>query len=342
MASLPRIIACAACLPALAAAADPAMIELVMPDARVVMEINLDRMAASPLGQTMSAEMKGEFQSLRPDWQQPLMTFGGLDWSHYAQEVLFASAGNTGKDAPALIIVRGLLDPAWVESLNAFRGTKTAYMGVPMLVNGGGGVVAFLEGSIAVIGKDSDVKAALRRRGQNLPMSPVLAQGLASYEGQFDAWMVSSGGVTPSAKSPMGPSLKWLEHVDAFTGGVRMSPDFDLNFNMVMHTEKDVADMIAGLKWFAGVVNTQQKGALDADSIQYSAESNHLSVALQVPEQQLRAALQQRNMGASVRRPPAPRPPDVNNGLPEPPSGTIRVQSSAGDMGTVIVPVGRQ
>src|SRR5579871_1704997 len=136
MASLRRLILCAGWLPALAAAADPAMIELVMPDARVVMEINLDRISASPLGQTLTSQMKGEFQSLRPDWQQPLMTFGGLDWSHYAQEVLFAGGASTGKEAPALVIVRGLLDPAWVESLNAFRGAKTTYMGVPMLING--------------------------------------------------------------------------------------------------------------------------------------------------------------------------------------------------------------
>ncbi len=54
MSSWRSLCAVAAFLPGMAAAADPAMLELVMPDARAVMEINLDRMAAAPIGQSIS------------------------------------------------------------------------------------------------------------------------------------------------------------------------------------------------------------------------------------------------------------------------------------------------
>lgn len=344
MACWRSLCAVAAFLPGLAAAADPAMLELIMPDARAVMEINLDRLAAAPIGQNMSAQMKAEFANFRPNWQDPTTGNSSLDWSRYAQEVIFASGAPPapGRPSPSLVIVRGLVDPAWIESLAAFRGAKSSYLGVPILSSGAGNaVVAFLEGSIAVIGQPADVKAAILRRGRNAPPSPVLAEGLARYEGQYDAWMVSTGGVSAPAKSPVGVSLKWMERLDSFTGGLRLSPDLELSAEMNMRTEKDVADMTDELRWFSGVVQTQEKTALSLEDLNFKADGKRVSLSLAVPEQQIRAALQQRQAGQASRLArSAPRPPEIESGLPEPPSGTIRVQSSPADMGTVIVPVG--
>ncbi len=342
MASWRTVFVFAAFLPGLAAAADPAMLELVMPDARAVTEIDLDRIVASPIGQAVSAQLKSQLDNMKADWQQPLASFNGLDWSHYAQEVVIASVGGPGKDSPTLVIVRGLLDPAWIESLNAFRGAKSSYMGVPMLSSGSGSVVAFLDGSIAVAGRDADVKAAIRRRGQNIPPSPALAEGLERFEGQYDAWTVSDGALAPPNKYPAGAPLKWTERVDAFTGGLRTSPDFEVSADMTMRTEKDVADVADSLKWLAFVGQTQDRAA-GLDNMKLQVDGKHLSFSLQVPEQQVRAALKQRQVGqrAPAARLQAARPPEIGNGLPEPPSGTIRVQSSPRDMGTVLLPVGK-
>ena len=347
MARWRNLFAVSAFLPGLAAAADSAMLELIMPDARVVMEINLDRIASSPLGRAMSEQTKAQLASFRPTWQDPQTGLGSLDWSRYAQEVVFAGGApaGPGKPSPSLAVVRGLLDPAWIESLNAFRGAKSNYLGVPILSSGSGNaVVAFLDGSIAVIGPPADVKAAIRRRGQNTPPSPVLAEGLARFEGQFDAWLVSAGSVTAPARSPAGASLKWLERLDSFTGGVRLSPDFELSAEMAMRSEKDVAEMAQGLRWFASVVRTQEGSALTLEDMNFKVDGKRLSLSLQVPEPQLRAALQQRQIGQLPRQPrtTAIRPPDIGSGVPEPPSGTIRVQSSPADMGTVLLPVKTQ
>jgi len=347
MASWCSLFAVAAFLPGVAAAADPAMLELIMPDARVIMEINLDRIAASPIGQAMSPQMKAELTSLRPTWQDPLPGPGNLDWGRFAQEVVFAGGApaGPGKPSPSLVIVRGLLDPAWIESLNAFRGAKSNYLGVPMLASdSGSAVVAFLDGSIAVIGQPADVKAAIRRRGQNVPPSPALAEGLARYEGQYDAWMVSDGTLAaPAAKAPAVAWLKGLDRVVSFTGGVRLSPDFEVSAEMTMRNEKDVAGMADSLRWFAGVVQTQEGSALSLEDMNFQVDGKRLSLSLQVPEQQIRAALQHRQIGQPSRmaRSAAVRAPETSSGLPEPPSGTIRVQSSPADMGTVLVPVGK-
>ena len=346
MASWHSLFAVAALLPGAAAAADPAMLELIMPDARVVLEINLEHISSSPIGQALSPQMKAQLSSLRPSWQDPMPGLGTLDWTRFAREVIFASGppAGSGKPSPSLVIVRGLLDPALIESVNAFSGAKSSYMGVPLLSSASGySVVAFLNGSIAVIGQPADVKAAIRRRGQNSAQSPVLAEGLARYEGQCDIWMVSAGALAEPAKSPIGASLKWLDRLDSFTGGLRFSPDLDLSVEMAMRNEKDVADMADGLRWFAGVVQAQETSALSLEDMQFKVDGNRLSLSLQVPEQQIRAALQQRQTGQAARAPrsAAVRPQDIGSGLPEPPSGTIRVQSSPADMGTVLVPVGK-
>ncbi len=344
MASWRKLCVFAALLPGLAAAADQAMLELVMPDARVVMEINLDHIMASPIGQAMASQMKAQMDTVHAEWQQPLAGFTGIDWSHYAQEILFASTGTQGKDSPTLVIVRGLLDPAWVESLNAFGGPKSSYMGVPLLsATTGNAVVAFLDGSIAVAGPAADVKAAIRRRGQNGPQAAVLAEGLQRFEGQYDMWLVSAGGISAGAKSQgAAPALKWLEKVDAFAGGMRMSPDFELNADLTMRTEKDVAEMADGLKWLSFVGQTQNRAA-GLDNMKMQVDGKHLSFSLQVPEQQIVAALKQRQPGQrpQAARVQAVRPPEIKNGLPEVPAGSIRVQSSPSDMGTVLVPLGK-
>jgi hypothetical protein len=345
MPSWRSLFAVAAILPGVAAAADPAMLELIMPDAHYVLEVNLDRIAASPIGQAMTPQMKGELAAFKPTWQDPMMGVGGLDWSRYAQEIIFAGGppAGPGQPSPSLVITRGLLDPAWIESLNALQGAKGNYMGVPTLsADSGHSLVAFLGGSISVIGLAADVRAAIRRRGQNTPPSPVLAEGLARYEGQYDAWMVSNGALTGPSKSPAGAWLKWLDRVDTFTGGLRAGPDFELSAEMTMRNEKDVAGMSDSLHWFAGVIQTQENSALNLEDLNYQMDGKRITLSLEVPEQQIRAGLKQRQVGQAARaRAAAVRPPETGSGLPEPPSGTIRVQSSPADMGTVLVPVAK-
>jgi hypothetical protein len=344
MLSWRSLFAIATFLPGVAAAADPAMLELIMPDARFVLEINLDRIAASPIGQAMTPQMKGELAAFRPAGQDPQVGIG-LDWTRFAQEIVFAGGAPAapGQPAPSLVIVRGLLDPAWIESLSALQGAKGNYMGVPTLsADSGHSLLAFLGGSISVVGQAADVRAAIRRRGQNTPPSPVLAEGLARYEGQYDAWMVSSGALTGPSKSPAGAWLKWLDRVDTFTGGLRASPDFELSAEMTMRNEKDIASMSDSLHWFASVVQTQENTALNLEDLNFQVDGNRLTLALAVPEQQIRAGLQQRQAGQPARlRSARVRPPEIESGLPEPPSGTIRVQSSPADMGTVLVPLGK-
>lgn len=338
MPSWRKLIVLALSLPVLAAAADPAMLELIMPDARFVMYVDVARLVSSPIGQALSGQIKSELLNLRPDVQQPLTSLSGVDWTRYTQEVIFAGTGQ-GKDAAGLAIVRGLLDPAWIESLHTLHGDKSTYLGVPIVSSGNGSsAAAFLEGSITVLGSLAQVRAAIRRRGQSLPLAPVVTDGLERFDGEYDAWIVSQASLADTAKTAPNALLKWPDRLDSLTAGLRLSPDLQITADFNMRTEKDVADMAGSLHWFTDVVQTQAKGASALDQMNFKADGKHLLFSLEVPERQVLAAIQQRQ-NVQTARPRMLQPPEITSGLPDPPSGSIRVQSSPSDMGTVVLPL---
>ena len=341
MASWRKILVSAALLPTLAAAADPAMLELIMPDARFVMDINVARMASSPIGHSISAQMKDELQKGHPDLQQSMAALGSVDWTRYVQEVLLAGNGQGGKEAPMLAIVRGQIDPAWIESFKGFQGAKSTYLGVPMVASSKENtVIAFLDGSMAIAGPEAVVKAAIRRRGQDTPRSTVVADGLKRFDGHYDAWIVTAGAMGGAAGSPAAGGMKWPDRLEALTAGLSLSPDLEISADLTMRTEKDVADMANAMRWFTGALKSQAQGASGLDKMNVKTEGKHLSFSLHVPEKEVLAALAQRQQTlAAQSKATTLHPPGAPKGAPNVPAGSIMIQSSPSDMGTVVIPV---
>jgi hypothetical protein len=348
-------------LPALAAAADPDMMNLVMPEAKTVMEINIAKIMASPIGaamrdgihQGMAAQLKGELSKAKPQLQEQLAALAEIDWSQDVRDIVVARG--PGKEPPTLIIVRSSLDPARIKAIKEFTGSATEYEGVPMLVStkADSGAIAFLENSIVVLGQTADVKSAIHRRGQHTALPAALAAQMAKY-GEDDIWLASTETITApampaeAAKSPAGAQVaQFAEKVAGLNGGLRFSPDFDLSADLEARTEKGAAEMAQGMRWLTGMVQSQAKSsgqsARGLEAFKFHLNGKHILMSLHVPEEQLRAGLQQMRASQSARpvvtAKQAPVVPPTS-GLPPPPVGTIRVQSS--DMGTVLLPVGKQ
>jgi len=114
-------------------------------------------------------------------------------------------------------------------------------------------------------------------------------------------------------------------------------------------TEKAAAEMAEGLRWVNSTVKSQAKSAGQAGSglegLKYQVNGKHILLSLHVPEEQIRAGLRQMRtvqpsqaiQPAAARQAPRAAP---TSGLPPPPAGTIRVQSS--EMGTVLIPTGKE
>src|SRR5689334_7921798 len=93
-----------ALLAPLAGAADPALLDFIMPDARLVIGIDVAHMRESPL----HASFNNGIQNANPELRK-LMDAAGFDPLRDLQEVLFASPG-IGKNPPALLVARGNFD----------------------------------------------------------------------------------------------------------------------------------------------------------------------------------------------------------------------------------------
>ena len=359
-----KLLALAAGLPGLAAAADPEMMNLVMPDASVVMEINIAKIVASPVGQAMAdaihqgiaKQSKDELAKAKPEFKDQIALLTNIDWSRDVRDVLIA--GGYTKSSPMLMIVRSSLDPARIRALQAFTGDMADYQGVPLLVSSkpGNGVFAFLDNGIVVIGQMNDVKSAIGRRNQPAALPSALAAQVAKYSG-YDIWAAATGSFPapaplagPVAKSPAeAAATQYLAKVAGFNGGLSLSPDFELAADVEARTEKAAAEMAEGLRWLNSTVKSQAKSAGQAGSglegLKYQVNGKHILLSLHVPEEQIRAGLRQMRtvqpsqaiQPAAARQAPLAAP---SSGLPPPPAGTIRVQSS--EMGTVLIPTAKQ
>jgi hypothetical protein len=331
-----------ALLPGLAHAADPSMTDLVMPGARVAIGIDVGKILASPIGQAMKSRIAAEMAKPRPDWPPQMAALAGFDWSRYVKEVLIASPGGPGKNPPFLMIVRGSLDRALIESLKPLTGPTADYQGVSLLSPGGKGkaTIAFLDESTAVFGQLADVQAAIRRHAARAAPPAALAAQLNRFRGRYDAWIVSLGPLpAPAEMPPAVGKAAFLQGVESFHGGVRFSPDFELSAEIVARSVKEAAGLADGLRWLYSAVQAQArnsgKAANRLENMTFTVVGRRISIGLHVPAETLRAALQQTRRSPETPSPAAPAASPV--GQPPPP-GTIRIESSPSDMGTVLLP----
>ncbi len=345
-----KVLMLAAALSGLAAAADRDMMNLVMPDASLVVEVNFAKIMTSPMGsaigdavqQGVATQLHSAMAKTQPQIQaQIVAAMGQIDWSRDVQDILVA--GGTTKSSPMLMIVRSSLDAAHVQALQAFTGSATEYEGVPLLVSSkpGNGVVAFLDNSILLIGQMADVQAAIRRRNQHAALSPALAAQMAKYSG-YDISVAFTGTIPVPANSfESAPGAKAaseaLAKVAAFNGGVRLSPDFELSADIQARTEKDAAEMASGLRWLSAAAQQAQARnagqgrtglATGLESLKCQVAGRRVQLSLHVPEEQVRAGIEQ--MRVQMRASQVAQSEAAARRAAAPPPGTIRVESSEG------------
>lgn len=346
-----KLFATAFCLPVLAGAADPEMMNLVMPDARIVIGMNVSRVLASPIGQTIKTLMRAQLTQAGPQWNQQLAGLGGSDITRYVQEVLIAGAGAAGKDPPFLMVVRGSLDPLREQFQKEWHSNITEYEGVPIFhgTAQGNSAIALLNGSLALLGQPAEVKAAIRRRSHGTHLPSALVEKTKQLGRQYDVWMIATGPI-PTGPNVSAGGLKsdFLNRMESFQGGVRLSPDLHLSIEVVAGTEKDATAMAEGVHWLYNLIQAQDKKSgrtsMTAENFKFQVNGRQLLLSIRASEAEIRTALQNQIAARTTAQPTAPAvvaQRTISSGLPPPPAGMIRVQSSPSDMGTVLIPTGK-
>src|SRR5258708_20373405 len=170
-------------------AADPQLVSLLMPDAKVVAGINVEQARNSPLGQFMLTRMQNGDEGFAK-----LAATIGFDPRRDLREVLIGTVGQPGQQG--LVLARGTFDAARIFAAARLGGhTVETYNGVDILTGKGDSLthaVTFLDGSIAVAGDLASVHAAIdRHSAANGALDPALAAQIDQLSNSQDAWPVS-------------------------------------------------------------------------------------------------------------------------------------------------------
>ncbi|MEO7653781.1 MAG: hypothetical protein ABIZ80_25265, partial [Bryobacteraceae bacterium] len=175
-----------------APAADPQLLSLVMPDARIVSGVDFDRVKTSAIGNFFLSQIPASDSGF-----QKFVGTTGFDPRRDIHEVLLASVDPRQKTG--LLLIRGAFDGPRIVALFRSSGkTPISHNGIDVISHPGhkqgfSEAVAFLDSSIAVAGDLQSVKAAIDRRkmAASAALSPALTAKVTHLSGTQDAWAVS-------------------------------------------------------------------------------------------------------------------------------------------------------
>lgn len=279
-------------------AADPELLNLAMPDAKVMAGVNLEQVKASPLGQYLLAKAAANDSDL-----EKLMDATGFDPRRDLREILAASNGQAGGHS-GLILVRGTLDIGRiVQAALADGKTVDNYAGVNIIAGRDGHGLALLDAATAIAGDTASVRAAIDRRSAPASIDPGLAAQVAQLSAGQDAWFVSL--VPPNQFQPQragtaGPppgAFGTLSKVLQARGGIKLGASVVLSVQAVSNSAEDASALAGAVRMLAGMVslkaprNETPGFAAILQSLSVSADGPVTRLSLTVPEEQIEQVL---------------------------------------------------
>ena len=290
-----------------AKAADPGLLNLMMPDAKVVAGVNVDQAKTSPFGQYVLTQI----QATQSADLQKLVALTGFDPTRDVHEVLVGSNGDP-KSHSGLVLARGAFDGNRIAALAATEGGKTeTYKGVTILTDPKGeGGVAFLDSTLVAAGDIANVKAAIDRRSAPSVLPAAVIVQINQWSTSQDAWVVTT--VPPSTLHPpaTAPNMPGMNGAGAFAavqsaaGGVKLGNNVVVTGSAVADTAQNAQSIGDTLKFLANLAQMQasnepQVAAL-AQSLQVTNNGTTVTATVTVPEATLQDIVKPK---AHARRP---------------------------------------
>jgi hypothetical protein len=279
-------------------AADPQLISLLMPDAKVVAGINVDQARNSPLGQFLLSHMQNG-----DDGFAKLAATIGFDPRRDLREVLMGTVGQPGQQG--LVLARGTFDAARIFAAARLGGhTVETYNGVDILTGKEDSLthaVTFLDGSIAVAGDLTSVHGAIDRdAAAKGTLDPALAAKIDQLSNSLDAWSVSMVPLAALANQKVPDTkLNGMLNTDVVksilqtSGGVKLGAIIQISGEAVANSDKNATALADVVRFLGTMVQSNAPAASAAaitalvQSLDVKADGNTVKVALAIPEQQI-------------------------------------------------------
>ena len=301
----PAFVALILAASAAMAGVDPALLGLVMPEAKVVAGAQVDQAQASPFGRYLL----GQFQP-GADFDK-LVAASGFDPRRDLREIVAASM----LDNQSLVVVRGVFQPGRIAAMAVAGGaTSSSYRGIELLsnLNQDGQSAAFLDASTAIAGTTAQVKAAVDRRMSNTTYSGALADKVRAVSGANDVWVVTQtpiadflGQRTNGALPPNSPQAGAIGAIQQVAGGLRFGGDaVTLNGEALTRSNQDAQALVDVLKFVVSMVQLNNnnpnaaKLAAALNGATFTADGATLRLTLSVPQQQLEELMKPQPRGA--------------------------------------------
>ena len=293
-------------------AVDSQLLNLVMPDAKMIGGVNVASAKASPFGQYVLAQIAANDQDM-----QKLATLTGFDPRRDVDELLFASNGGNGSHS-GLAAATGTFNVASITTFATGNGAATeTYGGVTILedpkqTQG----IAFLSGSLVAAGDIADVKNAIDRRSNPSILPAAVATQVKQLSAAEDAW-----GLTTVPLSYMGMNIannasipglpanglqSALGNIQSLAGGVKFGATVNFTGQAQADNEKDATALAGMIQFLANMAQLNAAKNPEAASVLQSftasASGSTVTVSLSVPEDQFQQLLQPKANAARPHR----------------------------------------
>jgi hypothetical protein len=310
-------------------AADQQLLNMVMPDAKIVAGINVAAARNSPFGSFMLRQATGtggelqkfvEITGFNPqtDVDEILMATLGSPSTPSASPDLAAGGNLTATpDMHGLILARGNFNVEKISALAKSDGKQHVqiYKGATLIQdpkNMHASAMAFVGSNIAVVGDLAGVKAALDRRDQTNLLDTQLTSKVNSLSANQDAWAVSIAPLTSFNAGPAtDPTLQGALAGDLFkkitqtSGGIKFGAQVQLSTEVVALDEKNataLGDVVKFLVGMATMNSSPSKGAPPAfaallQTLNVRTQGNVVSVTVSAPEDQIESLFNSMDVG---------------------------------------------
>ena len=285
-----------------AMAADTALLNLIMADARFVAGIDIDRAKAYPLGKKVMEELDKKDSDIGK-----MVAATGFDPRRDLREVIMASNDLNSKKGPGLVLMRGAFDASKIKAFINVTGAGKIenFNGVELFSapNQENMSAAIVDPSLVLFGTSETVKAAVQRKGAaTAALSAEAIARIRAMSQSNDIWMVSSMPIAemtkampstgaPSAGGGMGGMMNgdFLKGIQQAAFGARfMSEAIELTAEAVSLNEKDATALADVVRFVSTMVQMnrdkpEMKGiatALDAMKLTTDAKTTRLQIAL--------------------------------------------------------------
>jgi hypothetical protein len=293
-------------------AADPQLLNLVMPDAKVLAGVNVEQAKGTQFGQFVLNQLQTHDAQM-----QQLVAMTGFDPRRDVSELLVSSDGVAGSKT-GLALARGSFDIAKITAAATVAGAATeVYNGFTILEdpkNKEAGIV-FLDATKVAAGDIASVKGAIDRLKTPQLLPAAVTVKVNQWSLSQDAWGIATvppDSLVPTGQGTQNPMFNVGKSVQAAAGGVKFGALVVFSGEAQCDTAqnaKTLGDMVQLLINMAQMqANLDPTAAALIKSVTVTADGNLMKIQASLPQEVLQQLLQQshnkpgtRGMGMGVQ-----------------------------------------